>query len=73
MSQFNAQIVYIKHEDNSVADALSRFPSKSECANVEKIACHPDVFCTDEHTNDAIVSVMLTKECNPWQTASSLT
>ena len=73
ISQFNMEILYIKGKDNSVADALPCFPSQSKCTNAEKIMHHLYTFCKDEDTSNTIASVLLPKECNPWQTATSLT
>lgn len=78
MSQFDTKIVYIKGEDNTVADALlhllssdTPFPSQDMFAKSENSAQHPYHFCEDN--NDSMVaSIVLPNLCSPWESATCL-
>ena len=48
MSQYDAKIIYIKGEDNTVADTLSRLPCESTEEYAEQNAKHPYSYCEDE-------------------------
>ena len=48
MSQYDAKIVYIKGDDNCVADALSRLPTDDALSEAETKAKHPYSYCSDE-------------------------
>ena len=72
MSQFDAKIIYIKGEDNCVADALSRLPSDANMSSVEQMACHPYTFCEDDDADFTVTSVTLPWNYSPWATARSL-
>jgi len=48
MSQYDAKIVYIKGDDNCVADALSQLLTEDTLTEVESIAQHPYSYCSDE-------------------------
>jgi len=72
MSQFNTKIVYIKGNDNTVADALSRFPSVKTFAEAEKSARHPYRFCEDDNHSASVSSIIMPSLCGPRETAMSL-
>jgi len=72
MSQFNARIVYIKGEDNSVADALSHLPCLQSATDAENSACHPYTFCADDDAGDAIASIWATDSHGPLDMALAL-
>lgn len=57
MSQFNAEIIYIKGNDNTVADALSWLPTNKESIHADKLACYPYAFCDDDETYGVIASI----------------
>ncbi|KAF9547924.1 hypothetical protein CPC08DRAFT_593041, partial [Agrocybe pediades] len=42
LSQFDVKFVYVKGEDNSVADALSRMPSDSNVSSAYHVYAHDD-------------------------------
>ena len=71
MSQFDAKIIYIKGEDNCVADALSRLPDV-DSSSVEQKARHPYTFCEDDDAECTIASVVLPPDYGPWGTAKAL-
>ena len=48
MSQYDAKIIYIKGEDNTVADALSHLPCESTEEYAEQNTKHPYSYCEDE-------------------------
>ena len=71
MSQFNAKIIYIKGEDNCVADALSQLPDM-DLSSVEQKARHPYTFCEDDDAECTIASIVLPRAYGPWGTAKAL-
>ena len=72
MSQFDAKVVYIKGEDNTVADALSRLPSPQTLVDSENTAQHPYNFCDDDETDMPVASVTFPHLCGPWESATCL-
>ena len=72
MSQFDAKSVYIKGEDNSVADALSHLPCKTDYSTAEMCAKHPYDFCENDNTECTIACISLPSWHGPWETAKSL-
>ena len=70
--QFDTRIVYIKCEDNSVADALSCLPCLQSASGTENAAFHPYTLCVD-NTGDAIASIWTTDCHGPLDAAMSLT
>ena len=72
MSQFDAKIIYIKGEDNMVADALSRLPYSTSLHEAEALAHHPYHFCPDNNTDGMIMSVFECTTLGPYDTAMSL-
>jgi len=78
MSQFDAKIIYIKGEDNTVADALSRFPSHHSpfpspdtLIQTENTARHLYHFCEDDDTA-MVATIILPGLCGPWESATCL-
>ena len=51
MSQFDMKIIYIKGEDNMVANVLSRLPYSTSSHEAEALAHHPYHFCPDNDTD----------------------
>jgi len=72
MSQFDAKIVYIKGDDNTVADVLSQLPSNNESVHLEKSARHLYTFCNDDETYGFVASIFLPEACGPWESATAL-
>jgi len=72
MSQFDAKIIYIKGEDNMVADALSCLPYSTSLHEAEALAHHPYHFCPDDDTDGMIMSVFECTTLGPYDTATSL-
>jgi hypothetical protein len=72
MSQFDAKIVYIKGDENTVADALSRFPSPKTLEEAENVARHPYNFCEDDDDVTSIASIVIPELFGPWETATHL-
>ena len=73
MSQYNAKIVYIKGDDNCVADVLSCLPTDSALTNAENVARHPYSYCSDD--NDplhAVATLYSDYTHTPMETAISL-
>jgi len=56
MSQYDAKIIYVKGEDNTVADALSRLPTFGQ-ENTK--TTHSYAYCPDDIQDDAIASVFV--------------
>ena len=72
MSQFDAKIIYIKGDKNTVADALSRFPSPKTLEEAENVARHPYNFFEDDGDVTSIASVAIPELFGPWETATHL-
>ena len=72
MSQFDAKVIYIKGEENTVADALSHLPSSDALTKAETMARHPYDFCEDDDSLASIASIMMPELCGPWETATRL-
>lgn len=73
MSQFDAKIIYIKGENNTVADTLSRLPYTTSSSEVESSAKHPYSFCPDDDTDGIIASIFECEEPGPLTAATALT
>jgi len=72
MSQFDVKIVYIKGDDNTVADALSRLPLNNESVHPEKSARHLYAFYDNDETYGFIASIFLPEACGPWESVTAL-
>lgn len=72
MSQFDAKVVYIKGDNNTVANALSCLPSPEVLTKAENSAHHPYNFCDDNGDTSAIASIMLPCLWGPWESATYL-
>ena len=72
MSQFDAKIIYIKGDYNSVADALSCLPCTHSVIEAEQMAQHPYTFCMDDKTDNLIASILATDLHGPLDAATSL-
>jgi len=72
MSQFDAKIVYIKGEDNAVADALSRHPMTDSAEEAECVTQHPYAFCADNNSDNIMASICSTTLQGPLDSAKSL-
>ena len=72
MSQFDAKIVYITGEEDTVVDVLSSFPSPNILAEAERSPCHPYTFCNDYDNISMIVSISLPCLWGPWESATHL-
>lgn len=70
MSQYDAKIMYIKGDDNSVADTLSRLPCEDATNEAECTARHPYSYCDEEHP--FIVCISSGFAHMPWEAATSL-
>ena len=63
---YNCKFIYVKGDDNMVANALSRYPQReSDLASAEKMACHPYRYCDDSDAEVASVTmtVSLVMQC----------
>ena len=58
MSQYDAKIVYVKGEENTVADALSRLPTTTQ-EELERTARYAYPYCPDGMEEDIVASVMV--------------
>ena len=72
LSQFDAKMVYIKGDENSVADALSRMPTDTNSSTADASARHPYDFCEDDDTLCIVASISLSTPQGPWETAKAL-
>ena len=55
---YNCKFIYVKGDDNTVANALSRYPQReSDLASAEKMACHPYRYCDDSDAEVASVTM----------------
>lgn len=57
MSQYDAKIVYLKGDDNCVADVLSRLPYENELQLAEDTAKHPYSYCADNEPLTSVASI----------------
>ncbi|EDR00599.1 uncharacterized protein LACBIDRAFT_313293 [Laccaria bicolor S238N-H82] len=71
LSQYDARIVYIKGEDNNVANTLSCLPV-SDSTSADASARHPYNFCEDDNTLCAVASLSVPSPQGNWGTAKSL-
>jgi reverse transcriptase-like protein/integrase-like protein/chromodomain-containing protein len=74
ISQYDGKIVYVKGEDNSVADALSRLPDNSytttpSSSSAELSSTHA---YHSPHHSGVIASILSTNSIHPMEAASSL-
>ena len=69
MSHYDAKIVYIEGNDNSVANALSHFPNKDTLKEAENLAWHPYSYCSDEddtlHTVASVAVALAQSQLKP--------
>jgi len=72
MSQFDSKIIYIKGEDNTVADTLSRLPPSTSSSDAEASAQHSYTFCPDDDTDGMVASIFECDNPGPLDTAASL-
>ncbi|EDR01164.1 uncharacterized protein LACBIDRAFT_312527 [Laccaria bicolor S238N-H82] len=73
LSQFDAKIVYIKGDDNTIADALSHLPTDGcNTSTADALARHPYDFCEDNDTLCSVASICLPEAQGHWETAKSL-
>ena len=73
MSQHDAKIIYIKGDDNCVADALSRLPTDKALTDTENVAQHPYSYCSDDNdTLHAVATLYSVYTHTPMETATSL-
>ena len=70
--QFDARIVYIKGDDNVVADALSRLPTQIDSHTADVSARHPYDFCEDDDTLCTVACLSIPSSEGPWATAKAL-
>ena len=72
LSQFNAKIVYIKGDENSVADALSHMPTDTDSSTANTFAQHPYDFCKDDDTLCIVASISSQMPQGPWEMMKAL-
>ncbi|KIK06087.1 hypothetical protein K443DRAFT_3393 [Laccaria amethystina LaAM-08-1] len=72
MSQFDAKIVYIRGDDNTVADALPQLPCDTDYTTAEASAQHPYSFCEDDDAMASIACISLPFWQGLWQAAKCL-
>ena len=73
MSQYDAKIIYVKGEDNTVADALSRLPSQPTTNDAENTTQHPYDYCPDDMVIPTAIAHVFCPELNgPRESAHSL-
>ena len=65
-------MVYIKGDENSVADALSCMPTDTNSSIADVSARHPYDFCEDDDTLCIVASISLPTPQGPWETVKSL-
>ena len=70
MLQYDAKIVYIKGDDNSVAETLSHLLCEETTDTAERSAQHPYHYCEDECSSVACISSGLSH--TPWEAATAL-
>ena len=73
LSQYDAKIIYIKGDDNTVADALSRLPHNSTSEEAEQSTRHPYSYCDDNESLEVIASIWNADYSGPFESATALT
>ena len=69
----DAKIIYIKGDDNTVADALSRLPHNSTSEEAEQSTRHPYSYCDDNELLEVIASIWNADYSGPFESATALT
>ena len=74
MLQFDAKIVYIKGDDNSVADVLSCLPTMTipDTSTALTTACAPYEFCPYDDELASVNVVLPALQVSPWRSAHCL-
>ena len=73
LSQYDAKIIYIKGDDNTVADTLSHLPYKSTSEEAEQSTQHPYSYCDDDESLEVIASIWNADCSSPFESATTLT
>ena len=71
MSQYDAKIVYIMGDKDSVADVLSLLPSEKSLESTKQTAQHLYSYCDDELPN--ITCIWSDFSHTPWEATMSIT
>lgn len=71
MSQYDAKIVYVKGEDNTIADALSRLPAEVQ-EQLEHTATYAYAYCPDDLEEDLVAAVYPTSGDTAYSVVSIL-
>lgn len=71
MLQYDAKIIYIKGNENSIADMLSHLPCENKLEAAEKAAQHPYSYCDAEDVQDTVASIYLSDLFTPMKAATS--
>lgn len=71
MSQYDAKIVYVRGEDNTVADALSRVMAQDAAMSAKSTVGEAYAHCTEEE-DDMISTVMVDKNSSPLTSVCAL-
>jgi len=71
MSQYDAKIVYVKGEDNTIADTLSRLPAEVQ-EQLEHTATYAYAYCLDDLEEDLVAADYPTSGDMAYSVASML-
>ena len=71
MSHYDAKIVYVKGEDNTLADALSCLPADAQ-EQLENMVANAYAYCPDDAEEDVITAVVPTSGDTAYSLASAL-